>query len=69
MGLLAIIVQNLPAIIDSAKGWFQNANPGAPLPTDTEIIEAYMDALASSLAKDEQWLSSHPELSGDGDNS
>lgn len=61
MGLVAIAIQNLPAIIDSLKGWFSQANPGAPLPTDEEVIAAYQEALASSLAKDAAWLAAHPE--------
>ena len=69
MGLVAIAIQNLPAIIESLKGFFQQANPGAPLPTDEEVIAAYQEALASSLAKDANWLASHPQLSGDGDES
>jgi hypothetical protein len=65
MGLVAIAIQNLPAIIDSLKGFFHQANPGAPLPTDEEVIAAYQQALASSLAKDAAWLAAHPETSAD----
>ena len=61
MGLAAIAIQNLPAIIDALKGMFLRANPGAPLPTDEEVIAAYQEALASSLAKDANWLAAHPE--------
>ena len=61
MGLVAIALQNLPAIIDSLRGLFAHANPGAPLPTDEEVIAAYQQALASSLAKDAAWLDAHPK--------
>jgi len=69
MGLAAIAIQNLPAIIDSLKGWFHAANPGAPEPTDAEVIAAYQAALASSLAKDAAWLAVHGTGNGDGDES
>ena len=59
MGLLEIAITNLPAIIDSLKGWFHAANPEAPLPTDAEVIAAYQEALASSLSTDAQWLAAH----------
>lgn len=65
--LVAVAIQNLPAIIDSLREWFHEANPGAPLPTDTEVIEAYQQALASSLAKDAAWLAAHGTGAGDGD--
>ena len=61
MGLVAIAIQNLPAIIDSLRGMFQRTNPSAPLPTDEEVISAYLQALASSLAKDAAWLAAHPK--------
>ena len=60
-GLVAVAIQDLPAIIDSLKGWFHHANPGAPVPPDAEIIAAYQQALASSLTRDAQWHSLHPE--------
>jgi hypothetical protein len=59
--LLAVLLQNLPGIIGFAKAQFASANPGAPVPTDEEVIAAYQSALASSLAKDEAWLAVHPE--------
>lgn len=69
-GLVAVAIQNLPAIIDSLKGWFHQANPGAPEPTDSEVIAAYQEALASSLARDAAWLAAHPDIApGDGDES
>ena len=69
MGLLEVAITNLPAIIDSLKGWFSQANPGAPEPTDAEVIAAYQQALASSLAKDAAWLAVHGTGNGDGDES
>ena len=68
MGLVAIAIQQLPAIIDSLRGLFQQQNPGLPPPTDEEVIAAYQQALTSSLARDAEWLAQHG-LSGDGDNS
>jgi hypothetical protein len=58
--LLAIALQETPAIIESLKGLFVQQHPDAPVPTDAEVIAAYQAALASSLAKDADWLAAHP---------
>lgn len=59
--LVGIAIQELPAIIDSLKGLFVQQHPDAPVPTDAEVIAAYQEALASSLAKDAAWLEAHPD--------
>ena len=59
--LVGIAIQQLPQIIDSLKGLFQQQNPGLPPPTDEEVIAAYQQALASSLARDAAWLEAHPD--------
>jgi hypothetical protein len=59
--LIAVLIQNLPGIIAFAREQFADANPGAPVPTEDEVIAAYLAALATSLAKDENWLAAHPE--------
>lgn len=58
--LLALAIQETPAIIDGLKALFAKQQPGAPVPTDAEIIAAYQSAFVSSLAKDEAWLAAHP---------
>ena len=59
--IIAIILQNLPGWFQFVREQFAHANPGIPLPTDEEVIAAYLSALSSSLAKDEAWLAAHPE--------
>lgn len=59
--LLALALQETPAIIGGLKALFAKTNPGAPVPTDAEIIAAYQSAFVSSLAKDEAWLAAHPQ--------
>ena len=58
--LLAIALQETPAIIESLKGLFAQQHPDAPVPSDADVIAAYQAALASSLAKDADWLAQHP---------
>ena len=63
--LVGIAIQELPAIIESLKGLFVSQHPDAPVPSDADVIAAYQEALASSLAKDSAWLAAHPEPTGD----
>lgn len=59
--LIAVLIQQMPSIVAFAKELFARENPTAPVPTEAEVIAAYLRALTSSLAKDEQWLAAHPE--------
>jgi hypothetical protein len=59
--LTTIAIENLPAIIEVLRGLFHRSNPGAPSPTDADVIAAYQAAFASSIAKDDAWLAAHPE--------
>lgn len=59
--LLTIAIQEAPAVIALLRGLFQQKNPGAPPPTDAEVIAAFEKAFKSSLAKDNAWLAAHPE--------
>lgn len=59
--LLNIAIQEAPAAISLLKGLFAKHNPSEPTPTDQEVIAAWTQAYTSSLAKDELWLSVHPE--------
>jgi hypothetical protein len=62
--LLAIAIQQVPALLQFLKDIHQDKNPGAPVPSDAEVVEAYQAAFASSLAKDAAWLAQHPEPTG-----
>lgn len=59
--LIALAIQETPALIEGFKKLFAQHNPAAPEPTSEEVIAAYQSAFASSLAKDEVWLAAHPE--------
>ena len=57
-----LAIQEAPSIIAYLKILFTKANPAAPMPSDTAIINAYEAAFLSSVAKDESWLAAHPAL-------
>lgn len=59
--LVPIIVQNMPGIIDLIKSWHQQQNPGAPPLTEEQIHLALLQAVTSTIAKDDLWLTSHPK--------
>ena len=61
--LAAVALENLPAIIASLRDVFVKRNPDAPVPSDAEVIQAYQEALAASLAVDAEWLASHGPVS------
>jgi len=58
--LVLLAIKEAPAIIATLKSLFAKQHPDQPVPTDEEVIAAYQSALASSLAKDDLWLSQHP---------
>jgi len=58
--LIALALQETPAILATLKALFATQNPDAPVPTDAEVIAAYQTAFVSSLAKDDAWLAAHP---------
>lgn len=58
--LVTIAIQEAPAVIALLRDAFATANPDAQVPTDEEVIAAYQQAFASSIAKDDDWLAAHP---------
>lgn len=58
--LVQLAITETPNIITALKSLFASQHPTAPVPTDDEVIAAYQQALASSLAKDDNWLAAHP---------
>jgi hypothetical protein len=59
--LINLAIQETPLMIELLKALFKKANPAAPTPTDAEVISAWQNGFISSLAKDDAWLSAHPE--------
>jgi hypothetical protein len=59
--LIGLALQETPAIIEALRSLFVSQHPDAPVPSDADVIAAYQAALASSLAKDADWLAAHPE--------
>lgn len=54
-----------PEVIAFFRERFAKANPDAPAITDEQVLEALNSAIASGIAKDDEWLAAHPET-GDG---
>jgi hypothetical protein len=59
--LTNIAIAELPALIAFLRAKFTSQAPGAPAPTDAEVIAAYLQACASSIATDDNWLAAHPK--------
>jgi hypothetical protein len=58
--LVALVIQELPNIVTFVKSLAQKVPSDSPV-TDADVIAALQQAISSSLAKDDQWLASHPE--------
>lgn len=59
--LIALAIQETPAIFAAFKAAFAKRNPDLPEPTNEEVIAAFNAAFESSLKKDDDWLAAHPE--------
>lgn len=58
--LITLAIQQAPAIIAGLQALFRQENPGAPQPTEVDVIAAFNAAFISSLVKDDKWLAEHP---------
>jgi len=58
--LIALIVQELPSLLPEIKDLFHKANPNDPIPTDDQVHQAFLAAIAATLARDDSWIQSHP---------
>ncbi len=61
--LIALIIQELPALLPEIKDLFHKANPNEPVPTDDQVHQAFLAAIAATLSKDDSWLQAHPPTS------
>ena len=59
-GLIALLIQQLPTVVEAIKDLFHKNNPGAPPLTDEQVHEAFMLAVSSTIAKDDLYLASLP---------
>ena len=59
--LIALAIEQSPAIFAGLKAAFAARHPGLPDPTNEEVIAAFNAAFESSLKKDDDWLAAHPE--------
>lgn len=58
--LILLAIQQAPAVIAGLKELLRARQPGAPVPTDAEVIAAFNQAFISSLVVDDAWLTAHP---------
>lgn len=59
--LLAVGVEEAPAIIDLIRQAFVRKHPGAQVPTSAEVIALFDRTYLGSLAIDDAILAAHPE--------
>jgi hypothetical protein len=55
------IITVLPSVVSLVQAIFAKQNPGVPVPTSADVLQAFSAACVTSLAKDEAWLSAHPK--------
>lgn len=58
--LIALAIQEVPGVIALLRGALKKTVPGAPVPTEAEVMAAFNAAFFSSLARDDQWIAAHP---------
>ena len=63
--IVAVLIQQMPEIIQLGKLAFAKQHPELPVPTSEEIIAGWLQAAASSLTKDALWLAAHGETPTD----
>lgn len=58
--LVAVLLKELvPAAVEMVKGHHASINPDLPALTDEEALQILLQAVNSSVAKDDQWLQAH----------
>jgi hypothetical protein len=58
--LTALAIQQAPAVLALLRDAWTKRFPGSAPPSDEQVIAAYRDAFAASMAKSEAWLEAHP---------
>lgn len=58
--IISIAIGQLPAILQMIRDARKQQDPNAPEMTDEQALAGLLAAVASSVAKDETWLSQHP---------
>ena len=56
----AVILAVLPSVVGMVQALFAQQQPGAPVPTDAEVLALFASACTRSLAVDAAWLANHP---------
>ena len=59
--IVAVLIQQMPEIIELGKIAFAKAHPELPVPTSEEIVAGWVQASTASLFKSGSWLAAHPE--------
>lgn len=50
----------LPSVVALVKALAAKSAPGAPVPTDAEVLALFGSTCLKSLAADDAWLAAHP---------
>lgn len=59
-----VAVTVLPEILALVRSRHAAADPGAPTPTDADVLRGLETAVKDSIAKDDEWLAAHPPTEG-----
>jgi hypothetical protein len=59
--VISIVATVLPSVVTLIQSLVHAQNPTTPPPTSAEVLAAFNQACASSLAKDDAWDAAHPK--------